>query len=68
VSKNKFKKRKMRRRRIKWAMEDRGIKLGDIAAKLGITVSGVSKGLATSPRVIGALIEAGVPAKLFEKR
>jgi DNA-binding transcriptional regulator LsrR (DeoR family) len=65
MAKDKFKKRKEMRRRIRWEMEDRGIKSKDIAASLGISEAAVSKGLATSPRVVEALIAAGVPARLF---
>jgi biotin operon repressor len=67
MSKDKFKKRKMMRRRIRWAMEDLGITGAAIAAQLGITRGAVSKGLATSPRVVAALKEAGVAARLFER-
>jgi hypothetical protein len=68
MSKDKFKKRKAQRRKIRWAMEDLGIKGVQIAARLGISAPAVSKGLGTSPRVVAALIEAGVPGKLFERR
>ncbi|MCL4503846.1 MAG: hypothetical protein M1438_18640 [Deltaproteobacteria bacterium] len=68
MSKDKFKKRKEARRKIRWAMDDRGIKGKDIAAELGITPGAVSKGLATSPRVVAALIAAGLPEKLFGEK
>jgi hypothetical protein len=67
MSKDKFKKRKLQRRKIRWAMEDLGIKGKDIAARLGISEAAVSQGCATSPRIVAALVEAGVPARLFGK-
>jgi hypothetical protein len=58
-------KRKKMRRLIRGEMTKRGIKGKDIAAQLGLCEMAVSKGCATSPRVVAALIEAGIPARLF---
>ena len=66
MGKDKQQKDKIKRIWVKWAMKKRGIKGKDIAARLNITWGAVSKGLATSPRIVAALIEAGVPARLFK--
>lgn len=65
MGKDKFKKRKERRRLIRGEMTKRGISGIEIAARVNRTPSAVSQGCATSPRIVAALIEAGVPAKLF---
>ncbi len=65
MSKDKFRKRQERRRLIRGEMTKRGISGRKIAAQLGITPGAVSKYCATSPRIVAALIEAGLPAKLF---
>jgi hypothetical protein len=67
MAKDKFKKRKERRRQIRGEMTKRGILGKDIAAQLGISEPAVSVGCATSPRVVAALIAAGMPARLFGK-
>ena len=67
MAKDKFRKRKDLRRNIRGEMTKRGIVGREIAAKLNITPGAVSKGCATSPRIIAALIEAGVPARMFGK-
>jgi len=67
MSKDKFKKRKERRRLIRGEMTKRGISGKEIAARVNRTESAVSQGCATSPRIVAALIEAGVPARLFGK-
>ena len=67
MSKNKFKKRKERRRFIRGEMTKRGIIGKVIAGRLGISAAAVSLGCATSPRVVAALIEAGMPARLFKQ-
>jgi predicted transcriptional regulator len=68
MSKDKFKKRKERRRLIRGEMTKRGISGKEIAAKVGVDPSAVSKYCATSPRIVAALIEAGVPARLFKEK
>ncbi len=65
MGKDKFKKRKERRRFIRGEMTKRGISGKKVAESLGISESAVSQGCATSPRIIEALIEAGMPEKLF---
>ncbi len=67
MSKDKFKKRKERRRFIRGEMTKRGITGKQIAARLGISEPAVSVGCATAPRIVAALIEAGMPARLFKK-
>jgi transcriptional regulator with XRE-family HTH domain len=67
MSKDKFRKRKDRRRLIRGEMTKRGISGREIAARIGVDPSTVSKYCATSPRVIAALIEAGVPEKFFKQ-
>ena len=67
MSKNKFKKRKDRKRLIRAEMVKRGILSKEIAARLGISEPAVSQGCATSPRIVAALIEAGVPERVFGK-
>lgn len=67
MSKDKFKKRKDRRRLIRGEMTKRGISGRAIATKIGVDPSAVSRGCATSPRIVAALIEAGIPARLFGK-
>ncbi len=64
MGKDKFTKRKEWRRLIRGEMVKRGIYAKDIAAQLGITAGAVSKGYGV-PRIVAALIEAGVPARLF---
>jgi predicted transcriptional regulator len=57
-------------RKISAAMKLRGITCVDIGKKLGVSgsmVSMVIHGRATSQRVVEALIEAGVPERLFKK-
>jgi len=71
MSKDKFKKRKEKRRLIRGEMTKRGIVGKEVAVRLGITPGAVSKYCATSPRIVAALIEAGIPARMFnggEKR
>ncbi|MGP8051605.1 MAG: hypothetical protein ACLPYB_13480 [Desulfobaccales bacterium] len=69
MGKDKFSKRKARKRLVKSEMVRRGILAKDIAQGLNLTDSAVSHGLATSPRIVAALIAAGVPERLFvEKR
>ena len=67
MSKNKFKKRKDRKRLIRAEMVKRGILSKEIAARLGVSEPAVSQGCATSPRIVAALIEAGVPERVFGK-
>jgi len=67
MSKDKIRKRKMQRRKVRWAMEDLGIKGKEIAARLGISEAAVSQGCATSPRIVAALIAAGVPERVFKE-
>jgi hypothetical protein len=67
MAKDKFRKRKDLRRNIRGEMTKRGIVGREIAERLNITPGAVSKGCATSPRIIEALIEAGVPARMFGK-
>jgi hypothetical protein len=67
MGKDKFKKRKERRRFIRGEMTKRGISGREIAARLGISPPAVSMNCATSPRIVAALIEAGMPARLFRK-
>jgi predicted transcriptional regulator len=57
-----------RHRHIRAAMVRRGIKSSDIARELKITrqaVYMIISGRKNSRRIVAALIEAGVPAKLF---
>lgn len=65
MAKDKFKKRKERKRRVRAEMVKRGIRSKEIAARLGISEPAVSQGCATSPRIVAALIEAGLPERLF---
>jgi hypothetical protein len=67
MGKNKFTKRKEARRLIRGEMTKRGIVGKAIALQLGISEAAVSKGCATSPRIVAALIEAGVPRRMFGK-
>ena len=67
MGKDKFRKRKERRRLIRGEMTKRGISGKDIAARVNRTESAVSQGCATSPRIVAALIEAGVPRRMFGK-
>jgi|GEM_PF-1886764 hypothetical protein len=64
MGKDKFTKRKEWKRLIRGEMVKRGIFAKDIAAKLKITEGAVSKGYGV-PRIMEAIIEAGVPARLF---
>jgi hypothetical protein len=66
MGKDKFKKRKERRRLIRGEMTKRGISGKDIAVRVNRTESAVSQGCATSPRIVAALIEAGVPERMFK--
>ncbi len=62
--------REKRARKIKSEMVLRKIVGAEVARSLGISqqvVSDVIYGKATSARVVQALIEAGVPAKLFNE-
>ena len=67
MSKDKFQKRKERKRLIRAELLRRDIKVTEIAAGLGYTVQAIYKGMTSSPKVMAALIEAGVPARLFGK-
>jgi thiamine biosynthesis lipoprotein ApbE len=67
MGKDKFTKRKEWRRLIRGEMVKRGIYAKDIAKQLKITAGAVSKGYGV-PRIQEALIEAGVPARLFNGR
>lgn len=68
MSKDKFKKPRERRRIIRGEMTKRGISGKEIAARLGISEPAVSQGCATAPRIVAALIEAGMPARLFTQK
>ncbi len=68
MGKDKFTQRKIQRRLIRGEMVKRGIKGKDIAAALGVSEMAVSKGCATSPRIVAALIAAGVPERLFMRK
>ena len=62
---------KKRAREIKSEMALRGITNTEVAKRLDVTqqlVSQVIYGRATSARVIGALIEAGIPEKLLKEK
>lgn len=66
-----MKKNEARHRRIRAEMVGRGIVGAEIARKLGVNrslVTNVVAGRLVSHRVQEALIEAGVPAKLFPPR
>jgi len=65
MGKDKFSKRKERKRLVRAEMVKRGIYAKDIAAALNISESAVSQGCTTSPRTVAALIEAGIPVRLF---
>jgi len=67
MAKNKFTKRKKARQLIRGETTKRGILGKDIARALGISEAAVSKGCATSPRIVAALIEVGVPERMFGK-
>ncbi len=67
MGKNKFTKRKEKRRAIRGEMVKRGILAKDIAAQLGITEAAVSQGYGV-PRIMAALIQAGLPARLFKAK
>jgi hypothetical protein len=67
MGKDKFKKRKERKRLIRAELLRRNILVRDIAAGLGVTIQAVYKGMgAGSARVKAALIEAGVPTRMFK--
>ncbi len=66
MAKDKFKKRQDRRRLIRGEMTKRGISGREIAARVGMSQSAVSRYCATSPRIVAALIEAGVPARTVQ--
>jgi|WetSurMetagenome_2_1015567.scaffolds.fasta_scaffold1178475_2 hypothetical protein len=68
MGKDKFKKRKERKRLIRAELLRRNILVRDIAAGLGVTIQAVYKGMgAGSARVKAALIEAGVPERMFKQ-
>lgn len=73
MAKDKFRKRKEQKRLIRGEMIKRGIRVAEIAAGLKhpggkpYTVQAVYKGMTNSPRVMAALIAAGIPARLFGK-
>ena len=73
MAKDKFRKRKEQKRLIRGEMVGRGIRVVEVAARLRhpggkpYTVQAVYKGMTSSPRVVAALISAGVPARLFGK-
>jgi len=73
MAKHKFRKRKERKRLIRAEMLRRNITVREIAAGLrhtsgqAYTVQAVYKGMLSSPKVMAALIAAGVPAKMFGK-
>lgn len=66
MGKDKFKKRKEARRLIRGEMTKRGILGKEIAAQAGVCEAAVSRYCATSPRIVAALIEAGVPERMFK--
>jgi lambda repressor-like predicted transcriptional regulator len=68
MGKDKFKKRQQKRRLIRAEMTKRGISGREIAAQAGVCEAAVSRYCATSPRVVEALIKAGVPERLFGKK
>jgi hypothetical protein len=69
MGKDKFKKRKERKRLIRAELLRRNIRVKDVAAGLGVSMVAVYKGMMTgSARVAAALIEAGVPARMFKSR
>jgi hypothetical protein len=67
MGKDKFKKRQKKRRLIRGEMTKRGISGKEIAAQAGVCEAAVSRYCATSPRIVAALIEAGVPERMFGK-
>ena len=68
MSKDKFKKRKERKRLVRAEMLRRDVKAQQIAAGLGYTVQAVYKGMISSPKVMAALVAAGVPEKMFGRK
>jgi hypothetical protein len=67
MGKDKFEKRKEARRLIRGEMTKRGILGKEIAVQAGVCEAAVSRYCATSPRVVAALIKAGVPERLFKQ-
>lgn len=65
MGKDKFGRRKERKRLVRAEMVKRGILAKEIAKELNISESAVSQGCATSSRIVAALIEAGLPERLF---
>jgi hypothetical protein len=66
MGKDKFKKRKEARRLIRGEMTKRGILGKEIAVQAGVCEAAVSRYCATSPRIVAALIKAGVPERMFK--